>query len=267
MKYGTRTGVLKQPTERVFHEAQAIGFQGLELDLARDYRQDILWTRAGRERLLQLAGETGVEVASVCLGALWGQTFASDDPDDRARAAEIVTEAARFTPELGTRVILVPIVGVAEQNPALGTARWIEGLRECAPVAEASGSILALENVGRSPANSAPAILNILDAVGSPAVKAYYDVGNGKSLGYDPIEELQLLGERIAQVHIKGARSAQLWENTLDMSAVARTLKGIGYDGYLVFETQATENPSEGAARNLKLLKEYIQEAYGSPAA
>ena len=95
-------------------------------------------------------------------------------------------------------------------------------------------------------------------------MRAYYDVGNATSLGYDPIAELKLLGARIAQVHIKGARSAQLWENTLDMTAVARTLKEIGYDGYLVFETQATEAPSEGAARNLSLLKGYIQEAYGS---
>ncbi|MGH2353088.1 MAG: sugar phosphate isomerase/epimerase family protein [Chloroflexota bacterium] len=265
MKFGTRTGVLKQPTDRVFQEAQAIGFDGLEFDLARDYKDDVLWTREGRERLLSLSRETGVEVASVCLGALWGQTFAADDAGARARAKEVVTEAARFTPELGTKVILVPIVGVEDQDPAVGTERWIEGLRACAPVAEQTGAVLALENVGRSPANSGPAIKHILDAVGSPAVKAYYDVGNGTSLGYDPIEELKLLGDRIAQVHIKGARSAQLWENTLDMGAVARTLKAIGYDGYLVFETRATENPSEGAARNLELLKVYIQEAYATP--
>ncbi len=264
MKFGTRTGVLKQPTERVFHEAQAIGFDGIEFDLARDYKGDILWTREGRQRLLDLARETGVEVSSVCLGALWGQTFASDDAAERERATEVVSEAARFTPELGTRVILVPIVGVEGQDAATGVERWIDGLRACAPVAESSGAILALENVGRSPANSAPAIAGILDAVGSPAIRAYYDVGNGKSLGYDPIEELQHLRDRIAQVHIKGARAAQLWENTLDMTSVARTLKEIGYDGYLVFETQATENPSEGAARNLALLKGYIGEAYAT---
>jgi L-ribulose-5-phosphate 3-epimerase len=264
VKYGTRTGVLKQPTERVFHEAQALGFGGLEFDLARDYQHDILWTRDGRERLLALARETGVEVASVCLGALWGQTFASDDPEHRRRAKEIVTEAARFTPELGTRVILVPIVGVEGQDPATGIERWVAGLQECAPVAEASGAILALENVGRSPARSAPAILDLIKRVGSPAVRAYYDVGNATSFGYDATEELRLLNGYVAQVHIKGARSAQLWEHTLDMAAVARTLKEIGYDGYLVFETQATENPSEGARRNLQLLKEYIRQAYGS---
>src|SRR5919197_4925896 len=110
MKFGTRTQVLKQPTERVFHEARALGFDGLEFDLARDYRNDVLWTREGRERLLDLSRQTGVEVASVCLGALWGQTFAADDAGARERAREIVTEAARFTPELGTKVILVPIV-------------------------------------------------------------------------------------------------------------------------------------------------------------
>jgi L-ribulose-5-phosphate 3-epimerase len=263
MKFGTRTGVLKQPTERIFQEAKKIGFDGIEFDLARDYKSDVLWTREGRQRLLDLARETGVEVASVCLGALWGQTFASDDAGDRERAREIVTAAAQFTPELGTRVILVPVVGVEGQDAETGVERWAEGLRATAAAAEASGAILALENVGRSPANSAPAIAGLLDAVGSPAVRAYYDVGNGTSLGYDPLAELKLLGDRIAQVHIKGARSAQLWEGTLDMAAVARTLKEIGYDGYLVFETQATEQPTEGAARNLALLRDYIKDAYG----
>ncbi|MBI3969662.1 MAG: sugar phosphate isomerase/epimerase [Chloroflexi bacterium] len=258
--------MLKLPTDRVFHEAAKLGFDGLELDLARDYKHDILWTSEGRDRLRALAKETGVEVASVCLGALWGQTFASDDAGDRQRARAIVTEASRFTPELGPHVILVPIVGVEGQDPAVGVERWIEGLRDCAPVAEETGAILALENVGRSPARSAPAILELINAVDSPAVKAYYDIGNATSFGYDATEELRLLDGNVAQVHIKGARSAQLWENTLDMAAVARTLKEIGYDGYLVFETQATEIPTEGAGRNLALLKQYIQEAYG-PAA
>lgn len=266
MKFGARTGVLKQPTERVFQEAQKIGFDGIEFDLARDYKNDILWTKEGRGRLLDLTRGTGVEVSSVCLGALWGQTFASDEAEDRRRAKEVVTEAARFTPELGTNVILVPIVGVENQDAAVGVERWVAGLRECAPVAEQTGAVLALENVGRSPANSAPSIKTILEQVSSPAVKAYYDVGNGKSLGYDPLEELRLLGKQVAQVHIKGVKSAQLWENTLDMTAVARTLKQIGYDGYLVFETQATEDPLEGAARNLKLLKEAVKEGYGPQA-
>ena len=263
MKYGTRTQVLKQPTEQVFYEAQRLGFDGLEFDLARDYKSDVLWTGEGRRRLLGMAKETSVEVSSVCLGALWAQTFASDEADDRRRAHEVVTEAARFTPELGPKVILVPIVGVDNQDPAVGIDRWVDGLKECVGVAEQTGAVLALENVGRSPARSAPAILEIIERVNSPAVKAYYDVGNGTSLGYDATEELRLLGGRVAQVHIKGARSAQLWENTLDMTAVAQTLKDIGYDGYLVFETQATENPSEGAGRNLQLLKEYIKGAYG----
>src|SRR5918912_3952630 len=178
MKFGTRTGVIKQPTgEQAFRTAQQIGFDGIELDLARDYKHDPLWSAEGRREIKRAARDTGVEVASTCLGALWGQTFASDDEGDRQRAYEIVAEATRFTPELGPKVILVPIVGVEGQDNATGTQRWIEGLRRCAPLAEQHGAILALENVGRSPANSAPAILEIVQAVNSPAVKVYYDVG------------------------------------------------------------------------------------------
>jgi sugar phosphate isomerase/epimerase len=263
MKYGVRGGVLKQKTDGLFAAAQAVGFDGVEPDLGRDYEHDPMWTAEGRRHMLDMAKQTGVEVASTCLGALWGHSFASDDPDARSRAVEIVTQAARFTPELGARVILVPITGIEGQDNAVGVERWVEGLRKSAPAAEDSGAILALENVGRSPARSAPEILRIIDAVGSPAVRVYYDVGNSTSMGFDAIGELRLLKDKLAQVHVKGARGAQLWENTLDMGAVTRTLKQQGYDGYLVFETSATENPQEGAARNLQLLKEYVQEAYG----
>lgn len=263
MKFGTRGGVLKQKTEGLFEAAKQVGFDGVEPDLGRDYESDILWTAEGRRRMKGMVQQTGVEVASTCLGALWAHSFASDDPDARRRAAEIVSEGARFTPELGARVILVPITGIEGQDNAVGFDRWVEGLRKVAPVAEQTGAILALENVGRSPARSAPDILRMVEAVGSPAVRVYYDVGNGTSFGFDANEELRLLGDKVAQVHIKGARGSQLWENTLDMNQVARTLKEIGYDGYLVFETSATENPPEGAARNLQLLKEAVQGAYG----
>ena len=262
MKYGTRPGCIKANTETAFPAAAQIGFDGVEPDLGRDYKADLLWTKEGRQRVRDLAKQTGVEVASVCLGAMWGQTFASDDPGDRENAAEIVTEAARWTPELGAKVILVPIVGVEEQTPSIGVERWIEGLRKVAPAAEQSGAVLALENVGRSPARSAAEIANILDAVGSPNVKAYYDIGNGTSFGFDAVEELKLLGDRVAQVHIKGARSAQLWEETLDLDAVARTLRDLNYDGYLVFETRATEQPAEDLGRNLQILKQTIEKAY-----
>ncbi|MGI8424033.1 MAG: sugar phosphate isomerase/epimerase family protein [Chloroflexota bacterium] len=264
MKYGTRPGCIKATTETAFAEAAKLGFDGVEPDLGRDYENDLLWTKEGRKRVLDLARQAGVEVSSVCLGALWGQTFASDDPADRERATEVVTEAARWTPELGPKVILVPIVGIEEQTPAIGVERWIEGLRACAPAAERSGAILALENVGRSPARSAPEIANILDAVGSPNVKAYYDVGNATSFGFDAVEELKLLGDRVAQVHVKGKGSAQLWENTLDMDGVARALHELGYDGYLVFETRATEQPAVDLGRNLQLLKQHVANAYGA---
>ena len=248
----------------MFHEAGRLGFDGLEFDVQREYTEDTLWSEEGRSRLRRLAAETGVEVASVCLGALWGQTFASDDAGERARAADIVMSACRFTPELGARVILVPMVGVEDQEPTEGRRRWIEALQPCAQLAEQTGAVLALENVGyHSAAKSAPDLAAVVEGVGSPAVRAYYDVGNGKTLGFDPLEELRYLGDRIVQVHVKGPGSVQLYENRLDITAVAQTLRAIDYDGYLVFETRSTTTPSQAARRNLDILRSEIEAAYG----
>jgi len=92
--------------------------------------------------------------------------------------------------------------------------------------------------------------------------------GNGASLGYDPLAELRLLGKDVAQVHIKGVRSAQLWENTLDMAAVARTLKEIGYDGIVSLHSEykgraswrklTTPELLEQSAADLRYLKQLI---------
>ena len=266
MKYGIQEQLLQLPVDEVFSEAKRLGFDGLEFNLPPDYTADVLWSEEGRARLRRLGRETGVEIASVGLGgAMLAHTFASDEEDDRTHAERNVMEACHFTPEeLDTSVILVPLVGIEGQDPAEGRKRWIEGLRPCSQLAEQTGAILALENIvgGHPPAQSAEDIAAVIAGIGSPAVRAYYDVGNGKALGFDPLDELRRLGARVVQVHIKGPRGAQLYENKLDMTAVAQTLKAMAYDGYLVFETRPTEAPSEAARKNLAILRREIEAAY-----
>ncbi len=50
---------------------------------------------------------------------------------------------------------------------------------------------------------SAEQHIEILERVGSPAVKVYYDVCNSNDRGYDIYKEIRLLGKRICEVHCK----------------------------------------------------------------
>ena len=45
--------------------------------------------------------------------------------------------------------------------------------------------------------------MDILNRVGSPAVKVYYDVANSHKQGYDIYKEIRMLGKNICEFHAK----------------------------------------------------------------
>ena len=60
------------------------------------------------------------------------------------------------------------------------------------------------------------------------------------------------------QVHVKGVRGAGLDAGTVDLGAVRSALAETGYDGWLLLETAAGEDPLGNARRNLKLLRDEL---------
>ena len=74
-----------------------------------------------------------------------------------------------------------------------------------------------------------------IHALDSSAVGANYDTGNSASLGYDPYEEIDVLGEYIVNVHIKdrlkAAGTVPLGCGDTDFSAVFKALKAKNYRG------------------------------------
>jgi len=257
MKFGARDGVLRQSWEKIFDEAAQLGFDGVELDIGDNYADTMLWNPSGRKQLKDLSEKSGVEIASVCLGVMWGKSLANPDPDVQKEAKKIIEGSVKFCNELGAEFILVPITPSSGIEPETAVKNWIEGLNPCAKIAEEYKVILAVENVGGGVCPSAKRQMQIITGVNSTFVQAYYDFGNGLSLGNDPVEEIKLLGkEHIAAVHAKAPGGTYLGEGRLDFDAVATVIKEIGYEGYIILETSATDNPSEAASRNLAFLKE-----------
>jgi len=258
MRYGLMSGCMPGDYPHVIRECGKIGFDGVELDVGADYADTMLWSADGRAEIKQLLAEARLQLASICLGAFWTYSFANPDAAVRERAQGFTRDALHWCAELGAKVILVPITPGTPDEGDEAPQRWSEELRKAAPTAEASGVTLAIENVGRGCGKSAPALLRIADGVNSPAVQIYYDFGNGLGLGNDPIAEIHQLGPRIAQVHAKDPGGQYLGEGRLDLPAVSTALKAIGYDGWLVLETPATDDPSAAAARNLRFVREHF---------
>jgi sugar phosphate isomerase/epimerase len=243
--------------------AQSLGFEGIELGVGADYDQTQLWDKAGRARLRNLAEQTGVVTASICLHSYWSYSFANPDPAIQARAGRIAREAAEIAAELGARHILIPLtcpVGIEEET---AQARWIEGIRACVGAAEACGVVFDLENVGRSFGNTAQQILAMVEAIDSPAVAVYYDPGNAVATGLDPQEGIETLGSHIGQAHVKEIGGKLLGQGRVPWPQLLATFKKVGYEGWLVLETDPTDDPKAAALANLTTLRQLIEAEAG----
>ena len=245
--------------EQAFHRAGELGFEGMELGVGKDYDQTELWNPEGRRRLRGISEAAGVLTPSICLHSYWTYSFADANEAMRARAVRLAREAAVAAREMGAGNILLPFTNPGSVEAGLARERWIAGMKESAPAAEEAGVVYCLENVGTSFADKPEDILAIVDAVGSPAVKVYYDAGNAVSSGYDPLHAITLLNKRIGQVHVKEVRGHSLGDGIVPWPKIIQALRDIGYSGWFMLETDSTKDPKTAARKNLETIRRLLR--------
>lgn len=256
MKIGIRDGCLQQPWPAAFEMAARVGFDGLELDLGADYAETMLWHVEGRRKLHEIIGASGLELASFCTGVCWTYSPASNDPAVRDRIQDMLATTCEHAAEFGVTWILVPVTpgeeGVSHET---GTERWIAMMAALAPRAAALGVVLCLENVGRGYGKSAAELAHMVDTVASAGLKTYYDVGNALAFGNDPVAEIRFLADRLGEVHIKEREADLLGEGVVPIPGCLAALREVGYDDWLVLETNPTADPEAAARHNLAYLR------------
>ena len=91
--------------------------------------------------------------------------------------------------------------------------------------------------------------LNIINSFDSKNITINYDIGNSASLGYDPVEELTLYGDKITDIHIKdrviGGDSVLLGEGDAMFNIVFSELRKIGYKGPLIMQAYRDDDGIE----------------------
>jgi sugar phosphate isomerase/epimerase len=206
--------------------AREIGLDGVEVSFDGPPKPD-LRDAAVRQQYQAAAKKHGAAICSLAMGILNRVPYATDP-----RAERWVAESIDVMVQLGVKLTLVPFFFGGEiKGDATLQAAVIAKLKKVAPRAEKAGVVLALEN-----ALSADENRRILDAVGSPAVKVYYDVSNSVRRGYDIYTEIPQLGSRIARFHLK-EKGCLLGQGLVDFVRVRAALDQIDYRGWLVIES------------------------------
>ncbi len=254
MKFGAMDNVLAKPWDELFAEAARLGFDGVELDLrVETYRDSEVWSEDGRRALMERSKAFGVAIASVCMASVAGLMT---KPETHEQGVEAVADLRRYCDELGAGVILFPMSKQADQAEEEAFALWRDGLKAAFAASATARAKVGMESVGRV-GRSADQALAMIEAVGSPALGVYYDVGNAAYQSFDGIAEIKKLGSHIFQIHVKEI-GAEMGEGKLDFPAIFAAIKGIGYDGYLILETEAGDDPAANAVRNLNFMKSLV---------
>jgi sugar phosphate isomerase/epimerase len=129
-------------------------------------------------------------------------------------------------------------IGAQEVNTIAGPVGNLAGFQANIPAigkrAGDLGLVVALENHGDL-VDRGPQIVEFVQAVGNPAIRANYDTGNAwyyAKGGLDPAEDLAEAAPVVAHVHLKAPRMdngmmrwVALGEGILDLPAVGRVLR------------------------------------------
>lgn len=243
-------GKLADPA--AFQVAREIGLDGVQVSLGTAANDMALRRPEIQARYRQAARETGVAIASLALGELNRVPYKRDP-----RTIAWVRDAVDCCRALGCRNVLLAFFGEGDlrDDPA-GVKEVVRRLREAAPHAERAGVNLALESW-----LSAEAHADIIQRVGSSAVKVYYDVANSTKMGYDIGREIRWLGRQglICELHAK-ENGFLLGRGRVDFPAVRAALDDIGYRGWIQIEGAVPPGKSmrESYVANLRFLRKLL---------
>ncbi len=209
-----------------FEVAKEIGLDGVMVSLGTVGDDLHLRKPEVQQQYKEAAKKVGLQVASLAIGELNSIPYKSDP-----RTVQWVSDSIDVCKAFGVRVVLLAFFGNDDlRDDKAGVDEVVRRLKAVAPKAEKAGVILGIESW-----LSADQHVEILDRVGSKAVKVYYDVCNSNDMGYDIYKEIRQLGKRICEFHCK-ENGALLGQGKVDFHKVRAAIDDIGYRGWLQIE-------------------------------
>lgn len=207
-------------------EAKRIGLNGVQVSLGKKENGMHLRQKEVQKQYKKIARETGIEIASLAIGELNQYPYKSDP-----QTIPWVQDSIDVARKMDCPVVLLAFFGKGDlKNDKQGQKEVIRRLKEVAPEAERKGIILGIESW-----LSAEEHMAIIDAVGSDAIKVYYDVANSHKMGYDIYEEIKWLGDQICEVHVK-ENGSLFGQGNVDFKRVRTCLEEISFHGWMQLE-------------------------------
>ncbi len=246
----------KDSDPEAFEIAKKIGLDGVQVNMGLEKNNMHLRDKKILDEYLAASKKTNVAIASLALGELNNIPYKSDP-----RTEQWVWDSVDVAKNLNVKVVLLAFFNKNDlRNDEKGKAEVINRLKKVAPKAEKEGITLGLESY-----LTAEEHLDMIQKVGSKAIKVFYDFRNATDAGNDIYKEVKLLGrEAICEIHMK-ENGFLLEKGTLNWPKIQQSLQEINYkgDGWMQIEWAMPKEGDvvESYKNNLKYLNTLFNKA------
>ena len=251
--------ILKRQSLGAVDFAGDVGVDGVEIDMgplrtAETFLENKLLDPVQAQEFLDLAVENGVVFSSIGMVGFLAQDISTKD----TLLTKMIPDTIQTMNNMGVKVAYLPIRGTnlklnPDRRPAV-----VAQLKGTGELAEAAGVIFGIETTLTGEEEVA-----LIDEIGSPAIKSYFNFKNPLEEGRDLIEELKIFGrDRIVQIHCTDEDGELLEDNDdIDMEKVRDTLAEMGWSGWLVMERSRVSSMShrESFTANADYLRLFFQ--------
>jgi D-psicose/D-tagatose/L-ribulose 3-epimerase len=247
MNFGINTFLFVSPftgrTLSILKKVKAWGYDSVEIAVEDPAHFDPAKVKAELDKL-------GLQSPSVC--AVYGpDRDLRGNSRQQTTAKTYIKKLIDHTVALGGNVVVGPhysAVGRRNLHPASERkAQWktvAANLKEVCDYAAEQGVSLALEPLNRFETdfiNTCEQALEMIDRVGSPALKVHLDTFHMNIEEKDSAKAILNAGKQLAHLHACGCDRGQPGNDHIDWVGIAAALKKIKYDRAVVIETFSTE--------------------------
>ena len=250
-----------------FKFAQTAKLDGIVLDMGHMPGGKVLQNRlvdpAVREQFLAESRRTGVEIASLGFLAFYAW-LVPRIPDIDAITHNWVDTLVQMGVKIGFMPLMTPDGTLAEPSHAGMVAETVGVFKRVAPYAEKNGVILTVEsNV------DADGYKKFLDAVGSPAVRVFYDPGVGLETKFDVYQDIKDLGnDRVAALRLQQGSVApekfehRLGDGLINFPKLRDTLMEMNWSGWMSIARSRLKGTERKAAPNMLANAAYVHKMF-----
>ena len=223
-----------------------------------------LRTDQGIAEIRRVAENSGVDVWTICADYYMTDRLVSHDGKPNQAVVQHLEWLMERASRLGIRYIVLPFVDTSSLRSSQEVKGLLDVLNSVMPAVERANVELHLET-DFTPAD----LVDVLERVAHPLLRANYDIGNSASLGYNPEEELALLKPWLGSVHIKdrilGGGTVPLGTGSADLPTCFRLISAASFRGPFILQAAREEGLSEVelAIRNRGFVEDHLNATEG----